>query len=75
MSAIIKVENLGKKYIIDHEERERYTALRDVIAKNAKKIFFFPKWLKNDSVKVVHEEFWALIDVNFEKLKQNKVSL
>jgi hypothetical protein len=39
LSAIIKVENLGKSYIIDHEQRESYTALRDVIAKNAKKIF------------------------------------
>ena len=29
---IIRVENLGKKYTIRHEQRERYTALRDVIA-------------------------------------------
>jgi hypothetical protein len=44
LSPIIKVENLGKSYIIDHEQRESYTALRDVIAKNAKKIFSFPTW-------------------------------
>jgi lipopolysaccharide transport system ATP-binding protein len=34
---IIRAENLGKSYIIGHEatagKRERYTALRDVIAR------------------------------------------
>ncbi len=30
--AIISVENLGKKYRISHQPRQRYTALRDVIA-------------------------------------------
>ena len=30
---IIRVENLGKKYTIGHEvKRERYVALRDVLA-------------------------------------------
>ncbi|HAF03989.1 MAG TPA: hypothetical protein DCG89_09330 [Spartobacteria bacterium] len=36
--AIISVENLGKKYRLRHE-RERYTALRDVIADKAKSFF------------------------------------
>ena len=66
MSTVIKVEELGKSYIIDHEQRERYTALRDVIARKAKKIFSF-----NDSTnKQIHsptkEEFWALKDISFE---------
>jgi len=34
--AIIKVEGLGKKYIISHEGVRRYTALRDVISNKAK---------------------------------------
>jgi len=29
---VIRVEGLGKKYRIRHQQRERYTALRDVIA-------------------------------------------
>ena len=33
---IIKVEGLGKKYIINHEGQEKYTALRDVISRKAK---------------------------------------
>nr|WP_072033680.1 hypothetical protein [Aphanizomenon flos-aquae] len=28
---VIRVENLGKKYIIGHQQQERYTSLRDVI--------------------------------------------
>jgi lipopolysaccharide transport system ATP-binding protein len=32
---IIKVENLGKKYRITHEQPERYVALRDVLARSA----------------------------------------
>ena len=39
MSAIIKVENLSKRFIISHEERESYTSLRDVITGNIKKHF------------------------------------
>jgi hypothetical protein len=35
---VIKVENLGKKYLIRHEQRERYTALRDVLAKGVKRL-------------------------------------
>ena len=42
MNSVIKVENLSKKFIIGHEEKERYTALRDVMARKAKKIFSFP---------------------------------
>jgi len=37
---IIIVENLGKKYRITHQgERQRYVALRDVIAEKAKGLF------------------------------------
>jgi len=37
---IISVENLGKKYRISHQgEKQRYTALRDVIAQKAKSFF------------------------------------
>jgi len=37
--SIIEVNNLSKSYTISHEGRERYTALRDVMAQKAKKIF------------------------------------
>ncbi len=36
---VIRAENLGKKYRIQHQQRERYTALSDVIAQRAKSLF------------------------------------
>jgi ABC-type polysaccharide/polyol phosphate transport system ATPase subunit len=67
---LIRAEGLGKKYLIGHQaERERYVALRDVLARGARNL-----WRKSadmargraivggDTV----EEFWALRDVSFE---------
>jgi len=80
MSAIIKVENLSKSYIINHEGQERYTAMRDVIANKAKKLFSFPSTL----VKSINtpqfqssskEEFWALRDLNFEINQGDRVGI
>jgi len=58
---IIKVEGLGKKYIISHEGKESYTSLRDVISRNTKKLIK-TKEKANSS----REEFWALKDLSFE---------
>ena len=68
---VIKAENLSKRYLVGHQARERggYTALRDVIARNARTFarktgdFFAGRQIvQGDEV----EEFWALEDVNFE---------
>ena len=64
-NSIIEVTNLSKSYTISHEGKERYTALRDVMANKAKKIFSFPKSLASTS-STTKEEFWALKDINFE---------
>jgi lipopolysaccharide transport system ATP-binding protein len=67
----ITVENLGKSYLVGHQARggERYTALRDVMARNfrsfARKTRDMLKGtpiVQGDEV----EEFWALRGVNFE---------
>jgi lipopolysaccharide transport system ATP-binding protein len=63
LSKIIEVRGLSKSYIINHEGKESYTALRDVIAQKAKKIFSFPNW---KSTEKSHEEFWALKDIDFD---------
>lgn len=63
MSKIIEVRGLSKSYMIKHEGKENYTALRDVLANNAKKIFSFSGWKPK---KFTQEEFWALKDINFD---------
>ena len=65
MSSVIEVNNLSKSFILSHEGKEAYTALRDVISNRAKKIFSFPGWMK-PSEKKSKELFWALKDVSFE---------
>jgi lipopolysaccharide transport system ATP-binding protein len=59
---VIKVENLTKRFVISHESKEKYTALRDVITQKAKRIMS-GRFSDKDTVK---EEFYALRDVNFE---------
>ena len=63
MGIVIKVENLGKKYIISHQQ-ERYTALRDVMADTAKKAI--KKVIGKGEALPKKEEFWALRNIDFE---------
>jgi len=68
---IISVENLSKRYFVGHRsaQRERYTALRDVIVREARNfarkaddLLHGRQIVQGDEI----EEFWALQDVNFE---------
>jgi len=67
---VIRVEGLGKKYAIGHQaERERYTALRDVMARGAKGLWRKAADMARGRAIVAGdtvEEFWALKDVSFE---------
>jgi lipopolysaccharide transport system ATP-binding protein len=78
--SIISVENLGKKYRIQHQaERQRYVALRDVIAQKCAAPFKFlrkttrrqntdlsPVVSSQSSSNPRTEDFWALKDVSFD---------
>jgi lipopolysaccharide transport system ATP-binding protein len=77
MQPIIKVENLGKSYLIGHQ-RESYTALRDVLTNkarqtftNAKKFFSGGQLIAGNEM----EEFWALKDINFEVNQGDRVGI
>lgn len=74
---VIRAEGLGKKYLIGHQaERERYTALRDVLTRTAKGLARSAADLLRGRQLVSGgevEEFWALKDVSFE-IKRGEVA-
>jgi lipopolysaccharide transport system ATP-binding protein len=67
---VIRVERLGKKYVIGHQaERERYVALRDVLVRSARNAWRKTADMARGRTIVAGdtvEEFWALKDVSFE---------
>lgn len=67
---VIKVENLGKQYIIGHQNnRERYYSLRDTIAQTCKNLIRTTTDILTGKPVIqgdTTEEVWALKDVTFE---------
>lgn len=75
MPDAISVQGLGKKYIIDHRGRERYTALRDVLASNARRVASSVLRRGKTEGGVTHEEFWALKDISFNIQQGDRVGI
>ncbi len=77
MITVIKVEGLGKKYIIRHEGRYKYNALRDEITESLKAIgrgLLKPQMYSTKQKRSL-EEFWALKDVSFEVKQGDSIAI
>jgi lipopolysaccharide transport system ATP-binding protein len=75
MSSVIKVEHLSKSFLIHHEGRERYTALRDVISSKFSTILK-PFGSKEAGLKKnTSELFWALDDVSFDVKEGDRIGI
>jgi len=72
---VIKVQNLGKRYHIQHQRAGmRYVALRDVLTDKFKKMGN-PFQNKSGSGSPDREDFWALREVGFEINSGDKVGV
>ncbi|MEI6056111.1 MAG: polysaccharide ABC transporter ATP-binding protein [Lentisphaerota bacterium] len=78
--AIIKIENLSKKYIIGHDKAAtgsyKYKSLRDSLAHTARGIgqrLLHPLSPNTETTDI--EEFWALKDINLEIEQGDKVGI
>jgi lipopolysaccharide transport system ATP-binding protein len=77
MNPAIKIEHLSKKYVIRHEQRAKYVALRDVISAGARRVVQSIKHPLGgfDAGDPEHEEFWALDDVSLDIMPGERVGI
>jgi lipopolysaccharide transport system ATP-binding protein len=71
-SPIIRVENLSKKYIVNHRQ-EGYTTFRDALTNGARSLTQALFNRQESKASSSDEEFWALKDVNFEIQQGDRV--
>ncbi len=64
MSTVISAEHISKKYIIRHEQADRYKTLTGTLSNIVKA-----------NVQKAKEEFWALDDVSFEVKQGDRVGI
>src|SRR5690348_14325311 len=77
---VIRVEDLGKKYIIRHQRGSGYLTFRDVLSERAQRAGrSLTRTLTGDrqsaSTVPTSEEFWAVRDVNFTMKRGERVGI
>ncbi|MGW8247529.1 MAG: ABC transporter ATP-binding protein [Acidiferrobacterales bacterium] len=79
MSTVVRIENLSKRYVIGHRNKERYSSLRDVITSQVQGTTRkFLSGLTGKKIKPVglsREEFWALKDINLEIQQGDRIGI
>ena len=75
----IKVENIGKCYVIDHQKQQsryRYETLSGALANCGKRAYQYLRHpLSSFNNTVEHEDFWALKEINFEINQGDRVGI
>lgn len=74
VGTIIRVEDLGKKYVIAHQAKGHYLTLRDTIADRAKSLGRLLGTRKKRT-RSPSEEFWALKDVSFDVKQGDRLGI
>ncbi|MFM6024241.1 MAG: ATP-binding cassette domain-containing protein, partial [Dolichospermum sp.] len=72
--SVITVENLGKKYLIGHQQSKGRVTLSENIVSATKSLFGFSKNADSNG-QAKTEEFWALKDVSFDIKQGDRVGI
>ena len=77
-NTVIKIEGLGKKYLLTHKSPQRYIALRDVLVERARRLgrrlrHPFTRSAREENPAV--EDFWALSDLSFDVREGERVGV
>jgi lipopolysaccharide transport system ATP-binding protein len=73
MKPAIEVSGLGKKYHLPHIQRERYQALREVIAEGLRRAISLRR--ERRAKYAAHEDFWAVRDLDFQVAVGERVGI